>query len=123
MTNGLDGNKIIYINQLSSVQFKNPGNFTNGYIQFIFQGSQENKGGVFAAASDENTVLFNHKQLSDFVKLKEHIDCILRGRSTGVQVVNNLSAADEISKFLELKNQGVISEDEFEKKKKELLGM
>ena len=35
--------------------------------------------------------------------------------------VSPLSMADEIAKFYDLKEKGIISEDEFEKKKKELL--
>ncbi|WP_081112366.1 SHOCT domain-containing protein [Fusobacterium necrophorum] len=37
--------------------------------------------------------------------------------------INQTSAADEILKFKNLLDQGIITQDEFDKKKKELLGL
>ena len=56
---GLKGDKDIYLSQISSIQFKKTGTFTNGYIQFSFLGGQETKGGIFDATKDENTIMFN----------------------------------------------------------------
>ena len=39
------------------------------------------------------------------------------------QSTESISTADEIKKFAELKEQGILSEEEFEAKKKELLGL
>ena len=39
------------------------------------------------------------------------------------QVVNQVSAADELKKFKELLDMGVITQEEFDAKKKELLGI
>ena len=36
---------------------------------------------------------------------------------------NTYSEADELKKFAELKDKGIISQEEFEKKKKEILGL
>lgn len=36
--------------------------FTSDYIQFIFIGSKESKGEVFAATKDENTVMIVKKE-------------------------------------------------------------
>ena len=43
--------------------------------------------------------------------------------SVEVEVANNVSAADEIMKFKELMDAGIITEEEFELKKKQLLGL
>ena len=55
-------------------------------------------------------------------KVKEIRDSQKSETSTQSQS-DNISVADEIKKFAELKEQGVISEEEFEAKKKELLGL
>lgn len=73
-TQGLKGNKKIAINQISAVQFKPCGMFSNGYIQFSFIGGRESKAGLFGAVQDENSVMFNKKQQSIFEEIKEKIE-------------------------------------------------
>ncbi len=73
LCHGFDGTKTIFLRKLTAIQFKEAGNVTNGYIQFIFSGSIEDKGGLFSAAKDENTVMFTKAQQPEFEKLKEHI--------------------------------------------------
>lgn len=72
-THGMDGSKIIFLKNLTAIQFKEAGKVTSGYIQFIFPGSQEDKGGLFSAAKDENTVMFTKTQQAQFEDLKERI--------------------------------------------------
>lgn len=73
LSHGFDGTKTIFLRQLTALQFKEAGNVTNGYIQFIFPGSLEDKGGLFSATRDENTVMFTKAQQPKFEELKEHI--------------------------------------------------
>ncbi len=70
---GFDGTKTIFLRQLTALQFKEAGNVTNGFIQFIFPGSLEDKGGLFSATKDENTVMFTKAQQPAFEELREHI--------------------------------------------------
>ena len=73
VSHGLAGTKIIFIRNLTAIQFKEAGKATNGFIQFIFPGSAEDKGGLFSAARDENTVMFTEKQQPEFEKLRDII--------------------------------------------------
>ncbi|MCE5322106.1 DUF4429 domain-containing protein [bacterium] len=123
LTNGLDGNKIIYINQLSAIQFRKPGTLTNGYIQFVFQGSQESKAGILNATHDENTVMFSQTQLPDFEELRAFVDGKLRQKFSSDTAPSKPSEADELVKFASLRDQGIITEAEFQAKKKQLLGL
>ncbi|MGG1152787.1 SHOCT domain-containing protein [Bacillus wiedmannii] len=118
---GLDGEKTIDINNLTGIQVKKAG-FTNGYIQFIFLGSQESKKGVFAATQDENTVMFAKKEQKMADEIKEYIEGFLANKSNP-QVAATVSGADEILKYKELFDQGIITEEEFQAKKKQLLGI
>lgn len=121
MNHGLDGEKTIDINNLTGIQVKKAG-FTSGYIQFIFMGSQESKKGVFAATQDENTVMFVKKEQKMADEIKEYIEGFLANKGKS-QVAATISGADEILKYKELLDQGIITEEEFQEKKKQLLGI
>lgn len=73
MSHGFDGTKSIFLSKLSGIQFKEAGAMTRGYIQFIFSGSAESKDGLFDAAKDENTVMFDKKDEADFIKIRDFI--------------------------------------------------
>lgn len=45
------------------------------------------------------------------------------GKAASVQVVQQVSAADELKKYKELLDMGVITQEEFDAKKKQLLGL
>ena len=74
LTQGYKGQKDIYLKQISSIQFKPAGLITNGYIQFAFIGGSENKGGLFQAVKDENTIMFTKKQQKDFEEIRDLIE-------------------------------------------------
>lgn len=120
MTQGLKGDKNIMISTITSVQFKKASMLTNGFIQFAFMGGQEAKGGIFQATKDENTVMFNTKQQSDFEKIKEEVEKRIQA---GGSPTSTLSNADELAKFADLRDKGILTEDEFQKKKKQILGL
>jgi len=120
LTQGLKGDKEILISSISSIQFKKAGALTNGYIQFAFMGGKEANGGIFQATQDENTVMFNTKQQADFERIKEEVE--KRMQTSGVPS-SPLSAADEIAKLADLRDKGILTEAEFQKKKKQILGL
>ncbi len=93
---------------------------TNGYIQFSFLGGKEAKGSLMEATRDENTIMFTSVQQANFEKAKIIIEDILRNNSMSTNS-SNVSIADEIEKFSLLKDKGVLTEDEFNQKKKDLL--
>lgn len=74
VSQGLKGDKEIYIDKISSIQIKNANWITNGYIQFAFLGGRESKGGLLDATKDENTVLFTSGQQENFLKLKSFLE-------------------------------------------------
>lgn len=79
MSQGLSGDKEIPINRITAVQFKLPDNLTKGYLQLSIQGGIESRGGVFNAANDENTVLFESDHQADFEEIKRYIDSVIDG--------------------------------------------
>lgn len=122
MTHGFKGDKEILISQISSIQYKQAGMMTNGYIQFAFIGGQEAKRGLLQSTQDENSIVFSRSQQPHFDELKAEIDRIRDSLDREVPAAP-MSGLDELEKLAALKDKGVITEDEFQEKKKQILGL
>ena len=123
LNHGLKGEKRIPYSSITSVQFKEPG-MTTGYIQFGVAGGKESRGGVGAAVKDENTVLFNSKVKSEFRQLRDFIEhkSVAARRSPAAQAAPaalNLTA--ELTALADLRDRGVLSDEEFAEQKARLL--
>lgn len=68
MMHGVDGVKTIFIKDITAIQFR-----ANFFIQFAYPGSIESKKGAFAAATDENSIIFGKRENSDFEKIRDFI--------------------------------------------------
>jgi hypothetical protein len=124
MTHGLKGEKRIPIRSISAVQLKKGTIATSGYIQFSFGGGKENKGGLWDATSDENTILFPKKKNALALEIRSYIEERLMSYVNPIAgTPTPVSAADEILKYANLLDQGHITEEEFNQKKRSLLGL
>lgn len=119
LSKGFAGEKTIPIKSITSIQFK-PATFLsgNGFIKFCYGGSVEERGTLKDAVSDDNAVIFSKKSNTAFQELRETIE---KRRITEVPAQYNGSIPDAIEKLAALKEKGIISEEEFSQKKKELL--
>ena len=111
--------KDILISEISSIQFKKAGMLANGYIQFTFAHS----GGSGAAdRRDENTVMFHGGQQKAFEALREAVEDNIasRQRARGSRASNDL---DELEKLASLRDKGILTEEEFDHKKRQILGL
>ncbi len=124
MTQGFfKGDKTIYINQITGIQVKPGTLWTNGYIQITVPGGIESKKGLLDDATlDENTVAFTSKDNELVNQIKSKIEELMSQQRMG-HIINQSSPADEIRKYKELLDDGVITQEEFEQKKKQLLGL
>lgn len=121
MAQGLTkGDKTIYLSQVSGIDLKPGGNFVNGYIQFTLPGGNEKEKGAFQAIQDENSLMFKKADNDKAIKIKETIEEL---KQREVTPKTNFSGADEIKKFKELFDDGIITEEEFSKKRKQILGL
>ena len=122
ISQGHKGEKEIDLSQISAVQFKKPGLGTVGYIQFSFLGGSETKGGIRDAVKDENTILFKGGKVeADFVKAKQLIDTYrarLRGEGAATR-----GGLDDLEHLAQLRDRGIITEEDFAAKKKQILGL
>ena len=114
------GEKTIYYKDATGVQYR-PSSVLDGYIQV-----ETTSGGASSSNQygGENSIQFSGKERNaeaeivvEFIKKK--IDEI-KNMSTG-GVIQQISPAGELKKYKELLDLGIISQEEFESKKKELL--
>lgn len=119
---GSKGAKSIPIKAITAIQYKKPS-LTTGYIQFAYSGSKETKGGTLSALKDENTITFTQKEQKLAEEMMELIEEKRANAHSGAGTNQAVSAADEIVKFKELLDQGILTQDEFDAKKKQLLGI
>ncbi|GGC88347.1 DUF4429 domain-containing protein [Enterococcus wangshanyuanii] len=120
---GLKGEKTIPYTSITATQIKKPG-FATGYLQLAVKGGNESKGGVQAAVSDENTILFTRKDEYEVMcELKEFIDTKIRLGQAPPVVQSIQSPVEQVKGLKELLDMGVINQQEFDKKKRELLDL
>lgn len=122
--NASDGEKTIYYRDCLGVQFKESG-FQIGYLQL------ETASGIMNMKHDnffnENSFTFDTTVQSN--ETMAEVADYIRGRveaaknGGGQTIVQGVSAADELRKFKELLDMGVLTQEEFDAKKKQLLGL
>jgi hypothetical protein len=116
------GNKTISYHTIAAVQFKEAG-MVAGYIQVEPFGSHQQKNTALGVSQDENTICFHvwggkNKKFTEAKKIIEQK--IAEARNAGTK---KETGADELEKYAQLRDKGVITEDEFKQKKKQLLGI
>lgn len=68
------GTKIIFLNQITAIQFAEAKMLSNGCIQFVYPGSLEKShAGVLSRNTDENTIVFSSKQQAEFEEIKDYL--------------------------------------------------
>jgi hypothetical protein len=121
LSKGLKGTKTIPFRSITAIQFKKAG-FTSGYLQFTIPGGMESRGGLFEAASDENTFMFgnsgNNNELAS--EIKNYIE-MTNDQLRAPKPVASISLSDEIGKLAALRAQGLLSDEEFHAAKKRLI--
>jgi hypothetical protein len=114
--------KDILISQIMSIQFKKAGLVNSGYIEFVLTHMH----GQHDEEEDEDApnlvVEFRPGQQEAF----EHFREALEGRMGGGPAKAPSAAGadlDELQKLASLRDKGVVTQDEFEQKKRRLLGL
>lgn len=117
------GEKTIYYKDAIGVQYK-PSSIADGYLQV-----ETAAGGVTSSSSrysGENTISFTGKERNAEAEIivnfiRSQIEAIKNAPVGGV--IQQSSPAEELKKFKELLELGVITQEEFDAKKKQILGL
>lgn len=122
---GLRNNKFIPYSSITAVQFKD-ATLTAGYIQFTVPGGIENIQGLSGTWTDENTVNFTAPYNETFRAIRDYIQARI-GTKANVPDPAEISAAaadraaEGLTRFADLRDRGVITQEEFEAQKRALL--
>jgi len=115
LSKGIKGTKFIPFYSITATQFKKCG-LTAGYLQFTISGGAESKGGVFSAASDENSFMFvgGEKGNNEAIRIKNFIEGqITKARTHQPVQASSRSLADELSTLADLRSRGLLTDEEF----------
>lgn len=117
--NTTDGKKTIYFKDIIGLQFKRSKTLI-GFLQFETASSTMNN--EKSNFWNENTFTFDESTTSN--EKMEEIENYIDKELERIKTLNNsLSIADEIRKFKSLLDDQIITNEEFEKKKEELLNL
>jgi hypothetical protein len=123
LASGMNGERTIQIHSLTAVQMKPAGFMSPGYILFSYAGSKPFMGGVWEATQDPDAFMFAKDLNGEIAELKAMVEQKMReGRQRAATAeTTKTSLTDELRGLAELKQQGVLTPDEFEAAKKKLL--
>ncbi|GEM_PF-4932752 len=111
----LKGENRIPFTSISSVQFREAKFTVNGMLRFTITGNSTFRGSL----ADDNTILFLKKDADNIIEIHNYI----QDKISNKQSATASNATDEIRKYKALMDDGIISKEEFEEKKKQLLGL
>lgn len=117
------GDKRIPYTSISAVDIKEPG-AANGYLTFSILGGASPPKGIQVAQKDENSVVFSRNHVAEFMAVKQLVEQrILEAASRSPQgsAAPQVDVADQLAKMAALRDQGIISEEEFAAQKAKLL--
>lgn len=127
---GLRGDSEITFSQVASIQIKKAGTFGNGCIQLILHESGTGNSGRINNQEDYK-IIFKPAQQPDFENIKQAIEEKLNSARSAPPPVpeahrvatRNIPYIEELEKLASLRERGILSEEEFTAKKRQILGI
>ena len=124
------GTKSIPLRMIQSVEFQEAEEVLLGTKLGVLEFSMPGRDNGFTTTAVQAR-MFNLNRFQFLVQyndaaraIKDYVeDYIIKQPSQSTTVIQQLSAADEIKKFKELLDMGIITQEEFDAKKKQLLGL
>lgn len=120
-----EGNLELYTHNITSIKFREGSKSQNGYISFVFMGKQDRGTGWMDSlqnGSDPYQVHFPKSSNNVFIHIKNYLDSVIISNNVNKgQVIQQVDSTVQLEKLHELKEKGIITEEEFQEKKKSLL--
>jgi Domain of unknown function (DUF4429)/Short C-terminal domain len=115
------GDRRIPLASITAVEVRQARVFTNGFIRFTVPGSPEFRGGVQSAMRDENAVTFRRGQSKGFNMIRAAVEQSIAAHAGAPTGSTEPDIPEQIKKLDELRDQKLITDEEFDAKKAELL--
>ena len=134
LTQGFSGDRTYFYKDITAVDFRKPSFVANGYLKIITGGIQDDNckkvnliKSTDAVMKDPNTLALRAFKKETANKDEEFYNLIMNKineiKNNQANTNNNVSVADELKKFKELLDMGAITEEEYNKKNKELFNL
>lgn len=120
------GSKRIPISQITAMHLKPAGAVVSGYLQFSIGGAVESRSqfgrSSYDAAGDENSIMFTQNEQPFFEAFREAVEqAIAAERQAQVSAAPDQDFVGQLKGIAELRESGVLTEEEFQQKKAEIL--
>ena len=116
------GDRRIPLASITAVQLRQARVFTNGFIRFTVAGSPEPRGGLQTARRDENAVTFRRGQERGFNMVRAAVEQYITAHHAGARSgAGEPDIPAQLKRLDELRDEKLITDEEFEAKKAELL--
>lgn len=121
LNKGIKGTKTIPFTSITSIELKESG-FLPGYIQFGTADASSNRGGIIAAHQDENTFMYKGRPLNEQVAtIKAYIEKAIQNLKQQPNPTSSGGISEELQKLASLRDQGILTDAEFQTAKAKLL--
>jgi hypothetical protein len=120
------GSKRIPIHSITAIHLKPAGIMVSGYLQFTMGGAVEKRAQFgrqsFDAAGDENSIMFTKAEQPFFERFRDEVEkAIAEQRRPSAAAAPAPDHVTQLKGLAELRDAGVLSEDEFQAKKNDIL--
>lgn len=120
------GEKRLPLSTITGVQWKPAGVIMDGFLQFSVPGGNEQRSALgsqtASARQDENSVTFRKAQQGQFEAVRAFIESAIARRGRPMQASHAApDLADQLGRLAALRDQGVLTEQEFATQKARLL--
>jgi len=121
MPGGANGDRVIPIAELAGIQMK-PAGTVSGYIFFAHADSEPFTGGISAATQEPNAFIFGQELNEEVANFKWKVEQLMHEFKKHAATSPPKNAlVEELRALAELKQQGLLTAEEFEAAKKKLL--
>ena len=121
-----DGEKTFYYADLTAVQYKKASVWLNGFIQFEYPGSNSFSGHDNYNSENSFVIMKGKSDIEQCEKAYEYIKSRItyyKNLKLNGGSVKQISPAEELKKYKELLDSDIITQEEFDAKKKQLLNL
>jgi len=120
LSSPLNGTRTFNINQILTAEYKEPKTLSDGCIKFVLVGNGENLRNLWASSYDPNAIIFTKKEDRLMRELKAFVDYQIE---KSPQQESSNSNLNDLEMLKQLTDRGILTQDEFTAKKKQILGL
>jgi len=107
--------------RIKGIEFQKPGLMTYGFLTIIVSDGTKYRNLKMDLMKDPYSVPFDKKRTKDFEEMRDKINSILNSKTSNSSQPSSPDVLGQIEKLSQLKDSGILTEEEFNTKKEELL--